>query len=111
VLEVLTNRLGIGQVMVRFHQTAEEFLLWRPAHLPHLHRPQLRHPGLDRLPAFFGQRSWPAALRQRIGHDPPHRRQFNPARAVQGQHHAPADHAAQPSIGLNPVPGAAQLGG
>src|SRR5512135_1780185 len=57
VLEVLTDRLGVGQVMMGLDQTAEEFLLRSAAHLPDLHWPQLINRGLDLFPPLLGQRS------------------------------------------------------
>ena len=75
-----------------------------PAALPPANGPR----ATAAIGAEDGEWSRPAVLGQGVRHDPTHCREFNQTPPVQGQHQAPTDHRAQPSIGLTPVPGPAQ---
>jgi len=108
VLEVLADRLRVAEVVVLLKETVEKRLIRRPPHLAKGQRPQRVQDAAQRR-GVDGSRRGSLGLGQRIGRDPPLLWQLDVACPVQGQHQPASNHVSRGSIGLDPIPGLADL--
>src|ERR1700724_4779161 len=106
---MFANRPGVAQVMVGLNQTAIERLALGAAHLPDLQVSQL-------LQATFQERTfqlrighWRTTQHHVIDRVKPLGGQLNEMGSMQLQHQAATNHVPQMAIGLDPLPGKAEL--
>jgi len=102
--------MAVAQIMVVLDQTVEQFLIRTPSHLTKLKRPEVEQ--------FSGQKSFIKlyflgfpAIHKRIAGKALFFRQPDVSGTMQFKHHPPADHIAQCTVGLDPVPCLAQFSG
>src|SRR5580658_1422822 len=108
ILQVFTDGLFVTQIVILLHQTVEQRLVRRAAHLYKLQRSDARQwPAYWTVVRDHGLRLLP--LRDPIAYDALHRRQLDLARTVEHQQQSAANHVAQRAIGLLPLPGFTEL--
>lgn len=108
ILEVLSDRLGITQVVVLADEAVTELLLRGPADLLEVDGKQRIDGAMDRclINRNPGRR---LAVGQGVGNLPFGRRQLDPALGFEEQQQAAADHVFEGAIGLSPIPCPAKL--
>jgi hypothetical protein len=100
--------LNMSQVVILLEEAVEQSLVRSAPHLAELERLNLFEWGAEGCAVDRNQCRL-AALGERVGHDPAHRRELNPSGAMQRQHQSAADHGAQPAVGLHPMPSFAEF--
>jgi hypothetical protein len=108
ILEVLSDRLGITQVVVLADEAVTELLLRAPAHLLEADGTQPIDGAMDRC-LINRNPVGRLAVGQGIGKLTFGRRQLDPALGFEEQQQAAADHVFQGAIGLSPIPCPAKL--
>lgn len=106
---MLADRPRVAQVVVGLDEAVEERLLAPAADLAAIQRPDRRQSALDRLPAKQRHRFRPPVLGHVVRRGPPLGRELDMALPVKEKHQASGDHVPGSPVGLDPVPGLAQL--
>jgi hypothetical protein len=107
ILEVLTDRLRVPEVMVRFDESVEEFLLSGAPDLLESQRPELAKPNAKRCCLDIDS-LWHSVLSGVIGWPIAYRWKLNEARAIEFEHEAATNHVAKLTVRLTPIPGFTQ---
>lgn len=108
ILEVLSDRLGVTQVVVLVNQTVTELFLRSPADLLEVDGKKCIDGAMDRCLINRDSVGW-FAVGQGIGKLAFGRRQLNPPLGFEEQQQAAAHHIFEGAIGLPPIPCPAKL--
>ena len=108
VLEVLTNRLDVAEIVVLLDQGVHQGLFATPPDLTQVDRTNFFQRREQRILTDLDA-LWSAALHKWVVGCHPLRRQFDEFPAVQLEHQPTAYHVAQVPVGLNPIPHLTEL--